>query len=143
MQNFNEFQKPNVQKPDAPADSVGKPFQRYIGRDEVNKRALGGLRSFDRPPVVAPPPNLGGNRLPTAPAPVPAPVPIAPVVNSAPVTPGNNGGFVGTSAPTAIPQRPIPIPAPMNAGYRAPVQPMPTVPQRPIQYSLANRGWGG
>jgi hypothetical protein len=153
MQNFNEFQKP------ATAESnVGKPFQRYIGRDEVQKRAgnMGGSGTmFGRLPVVAP-----------------APTPRGPV--SAPG--GNNpndGGVVGTSVPGQIPggavrQRPQMQPpgglvasqpggggmpggfGPMQrggvVGTSVPGQipgAMPVVPQRPIQYSLANRGWNG
>jgi hypothetical protein len=54
FQNQDSPNEVNAPKP----NPVGQPFRRYIGRDEVQKRAIsrGGANMFGRPPVVAPAP---------------------------------------------------------------------------------------
>jgi hypothetical protein len=130
----NEVNAPKVAPP-----AVGQPFKRYIGRDEVQKRAQS-FNSFTRPPVVAPPQNP----------------PAAPV---APVVPGQNGGinpggnsFQGNAIPRPVNpgfRAPVPDVTGGGGGVRmpapvAPVQPgnlMPVVRPQTPQFSLANRGW--
>lgn len=153
--------------------NIGKPFKRYIGGDEVQKRASN-FSMFSRPPVEAPPP--GQRTAPVQMPPVPASTPSQVMQNNP--NPGMNPnqmysdpsqvqpvpGQLMSAGPGGILPRP-PIPAPAGivgsvtggggifgqmpqatgmTGQRMPNlgQPMPQVPQRPVQYSLANRRFG-
>jgi len=138
--------------------NIGKPFKRYIGGDEVQKRASN-FSMFNRPPVVAPAPagsgGENGTGVPgqrTAPVELQRAAPFQPPVQNPGINPAGLGGV--------LPRPPIPAPpGPMGAvtgggntfgqmpqvtGVARPgmAQPMPQVPQRPIQYSLANRRFG-
>lgn len=155
----NEVNAPKPHPAGQQPNPFGRPFRRYIGRDEVQKRAtsMGGANMFSRPPVTAP--------VPGQPAPVPA----------VSVQPHQGGGFMGGASPAPIQTLPgmpsnqgLRAPMPANPGLRAPmtgytgggggtvqppqVQPpmatvapgntMPVVRPGSVQFSLANRGWG-
>ena len=138
--------------------NIGKPFKRYIGGDEVQKRASN-FSMFNRPPVVAPAPagsgGENGTGVPgqqTAPVELQRAAPFQPPVQNPGINPAGLGGV--------LPRPPIPAPGgpmgpelgggntfgqmPKVVGAVGPrmAQPMPQVPQRPIQYSLANRRFG-
>jgi len=153
--------------------NIGKPFKRYIGGDEVQKRASN-FSMFNRPPVVAPAPAGSGGENGTG-APVQPPVQnpgINPNQMYSPPAPsglpmsslvrglGSPGQPMPSGPGGAMPQPPMQPPGgPMGAvtgggntfgqmpqvtgAMRSGIaQPMPQVPQRPMQYSLANRRFG-
>ena len=159
--------------------NIGKPFRRYIGGDEVQKRAQN-FSMFNRPPVVAPSPTgPGGAPRPSGPGGIlPQMPPQNPGINpnqmysnlsqAQPVSgqpmsagpggilpqqqqavqrmSGMAGGSIGGATNMSM-QNPGGTPMPQVTGMPGQrmlnsSQPIPQVPRRPMQYSLANRGWG-